>query len=110
MAVLKRIKGATLMETLTATVLIVIVFMLASMILNNLFSNTIKNNTQTIETHLNELNYLQQNDQLRLPYTDTFKHWEVSITAYTQGNTTITEFEATNTKTNKTISIIERAD
>ena len=67
------------METLVATVLIVLIFMLASMILNNLFSNTIKNNTQAIDNHLNELQYLHQNEQLQLPYTEVFQNWNISI-------------------------------
>ena len=37
MALLKKIKAATLMETLVATVLIFVVFIMASAILNNLF-------------------------------------------------------------------------
>ena len=44
MDVLKRIKGSTLMETLVATVLIVVVFMMASLTLNALFSTTITTN------------------------------------------------------------------
>ena len=39
MVVLKKIKASTLMETLVATVLIIVVFMAASMILNNMFLN-----------------------------------------------------------------------
>ena len=68
MVVLKskyKIKGSTLMETLVATVVIVIIFMMASLILNNLFSNTIKNNTQSIDSYLNELQYKKQNDHFR---------------------------------------------
>ncbi len=53
MVVLKKIKAFTLMETLVATVLIVIVFMISSMLLNNLFYNSIKDNTIAIDAHLN---------------------------------------------------------
>jgi len=105
-----RVKASTLMETLVATVLIIIVFMLASMILNNVFSNTIKNNTKAIETHLNELQYLEQHNQLLLPYTDTFQNWNVTIESYLENNQSITEFEAINIKTNKTINIIQNAN
>jgi type II secretory pathway component PulJ len=103
-----RVKGSTLMETLVATVLIVLILMLASMILNNLFSNTIKNNTQAINNHLNELQYLQQHEQLLLPYADSYKNWDVTVERYKEDNKTLIEFEAINTKTNKTINIIKR--
>ncbi|WP_412560654.1 type II secretion system protein J [Winogradskyella sp. MIT101101] len=102
-----RVKGSTLMETLVATVLIVLIFMLASMILNNLFSNTIKNNNQAIKTHLNELQYLQQNEQLRLPYVETFQNWNVTIESYKENSQSYIEFEAINSKTNKNLSIVK---
>lgn len=110
MAVLKKIKGSTLMETLVATVLIVLVFMLASMILNNLFANTIKNNTQAVENHLSELEYLQQHDRILLPYTETFENWNITIENYKQNNQLFIEFEAINLKTNKTINNSRNAD
>lgn len=104
-----RVKGSTLMETLVATVLILIIFMLASMILNNLFSTTINNNTQAIENHINELQYLQQYNQIEVPYTETYKNWNISIENYKENKQSITEFEAINLKTNKTISFTKNA-
>ena len=94
MVVLKKIRASTLMETLVATVLIVIVFMLASMILNNLFSNTIKNNSNDVNAHLNELQYLYQNDKLILPYNDTYKNWTISIIDHKSEN--LVSFQAVN--------------
>ena len=116
MALLKKInrqhkvKGSTLMETLVATILIVLIFMIASMILNNLFSNTIKNNTQAIDHRLNELQYLQQHEQILLPYTETYDNWNITIESYRENNETLVEFEAINPKTNKTIEIINVED
>lgn len=103
-----RVKGSTLMETLIATVLIILIFMIASMILNNLFSNSIKNNTRAIENHLNELQYLQQHQQLQLPYTETYENWDITIDRFKENNVFFVEYEATNSKTNKTITITER--
>ncbi|GAA3614532.1 hypothetical protein Q4Q39_02680 [Flavivirga amylovorans] len=104
MVILKKIRASTLMETLVATVLIVVVFMISSMILNNLFSNTIKNNTRTIDTHLNELEYLYINEQLEIPYQDDFNNWEVSITEYKENQSNKIEFEAINRTINKTVT------
>lgn len=101
-----RVKASTLMETLVATVLIVIVFMLASMILNNIFSNSIKSNTSAIETYLNELRYFQENEKLELPYQETFQDWNISIVRFSENNKKFTEFEAINSKTNKTITLL----
>lgn len=103
MVILKKIKASTLIETLVATVLIVIIFMISSMILNNLFSNSIKNSTTDIDAQLSELRYLYENDKLIIPYNDNFKDWQILVDSYKDNNITIVEFEATNTKTSKTI-------
>lgn len=99
-----RLKASTLMETLVATVLIVVVFMVASMILNNLFSNSIKNNTRNINAHLNELQYLFENEKLVLPYYDYFNTWEVSLKKLKENEQNLLIIEAINTSTNKTIT------
>jgi len=110
MALLKKIKASTLMETLVATVLIVVVFMIASMILNNLFSYSIKGNTRPVDAYLNELQYLYLNEKLELPYHDDFKTWRISIESVKVNNENLIVFHALNTNTNKTIEtkIIER--
>ncbi len=103
MVILKKVKASTLMETLVATVLIVVVFMLASMILNNLFSSTIKNNTKGIDAQLNELQYKYINDKLTLPYQTNFNQWQINIDSFKENNQNIIEFEAVQTNTKKTI-------
>ena len=80
MAVLKKIKGSTLMETLVATVLIVIVFMVSSMILNNVFSNSVNSDKRAIDTRLNELMYLTSHHRLQVPYREDLKPWSIDIT------------------------------
>lgn len=79
MVILKKIKASTLMETLVATVLIIIIFMTSSLVLNNLFSNSVKFNTQKIENELNELEYAIQNKQIKLPYTTDYQNWGISV-------------------------------
>ncbi|WP_245881493.1 hypothetical protein [Xanthomarina spongicola] len=92
------------METLVATVLIIIVFIITSMILNNLFSGSIKNNTQAIDTYLKELQYLQFHDKIDLPYSEDYNHWEISIEKYDNNKFQQIEIEALNKQTNKTIT------
>ncbi|GAA4234248.1 hypothetical protein GCM10022291_13250 [Postechiella marina] len=78
--------------------------MIASMILNNLFSNSIRSNTRLIDAHLNELQYLYINDNLQLPYSDDYNSWEVTINSYTERESTIVLIEAFNRNINKTIT------
>ena len=57
MVVLKKIKASTLVETITAAVIIVIVFSIALLTLNNVFAHKIKSDTSRIDNYLNELVY-----------------------------------------------------
>ena len=102
MVVLKKIKASTLMETLVATVLLVVIFMLASMVLNNLFSSTIKGNTKDIEVYLTELEYLYRNDKMVLPYDSDFGPWNIGVETVQAPNSTMVQFGAVNKDTQQT--------
>ncbi len=91
------------METIMATVLIMVIFILSSMILNNLFSNTIKNDTRGIEARLNALHYLCINDKVNLPHYEEFNSWEISVLSDQFDEYSILLFEAVNKDTGKTL-------
>lgn len=79
MAVLKKLGASTLMETLVATVLIVIVFMMASMTLNSLFANTSAQNDDEIRQELLYLKYLYGHGKLSLPYYGEMGPWSIEV-------------------------------
>ncbi len=83
MGLLKKIKASTLMETLVATVLIVIIFIMASLVLNNVFSTAINNDTNHLEARITEIEYLVIQKQINIPYTEEFEKWTVTVR---QGN------------------------
>lgn len=85
------------METLVATVLIVVIFMMASMILNNIFYNSIKNNTDGIEAYFDETRYFYFHDKISLPYYDEYQGWEISIEMI-DNKKGVVEFEAVKSK------------
>lgn len=93
------------METLVSTVLIIVIFMVSSLILNNLFSNTVRNNTRSIATHLNELEYLYLNEKLLIPYMDDYDGWTISVTKENINNSNVVEFLAVNPTTHKVVKI-----
>lgn len=104
MALLKKVNGSTLMETLVATVLIVIVFMMASLTFNQLFGNSIKNNTHGINNEIRKLAYLSQHQQIQLPYSTQYKDWDISINANASSTAIgILEINATHKRTQKSI-------
>ena len=79
MAILMKVKGATLMETLTASVIIVIVFMMASLCINTIVKNTASKNSNEVLQRVKEVYYLNQHQKIKLPYSEDYKKWNVKI-------------------------------
>ena len=79
MAILKKIQAATLVETLIASVIIVVVFMIASMSLNNVFKGTMKGNDTKLQNRIKELSYLYKNGKISIPFYEDSDTWEIKI-------------------------------
>ena len=103
MVVLKKIHASSLMETLVATVLIVIIFMVSSMVLNNIIAGNIRQNTDKIQERMNRLEYEFKNRAIQLPYQEDFETWHISM-LHDSKKTGQIVLEATNTNTNVTFS------
>ncbi len=82
----RKLRGSTLIEVLVASVLIIIVFTIASLTLNNVFKSTIKSNTHAIDTHINKLMYLYQHDKIGVKYQEDFKDWHILFSQETENN------------------------
>ncbi len=93
-----------MVEVLVASVLILIVFAIASMSLSNIFKSTLKSNTHTIDTHLNKLQYQYQYGKIVAKYQEGFQDWNITITQQTINtiNYSIIEAIQKNPTTNKT--------
>lgn len=107
MALLGKIKASTLMETMVATVLIVIIFMVSSLILNNIFLVSAKGKTQALKNRIRMVEYQVLNEQRKLPYIEEFKHWEIDVIKKFRGKDSILTTSVRDTNTDKTY-IIER--
>lgn len=68
------------METLVATVLIVIVFMMSSLLLNSMFAMNVKQRHTVIHDRLHQLQYEYRHGALIVPHYETLDAWEISIT------------------------------
>ncbi|MEM7087112.1 MAG: hypothetical protein AAF489_13075 [Bacteroidota bacterium] len=80
MALLKKIKGATLIETLIASALIVLVFLVASLSFNNIFGGVSKRNDHKYLNRVKELTYFANHKQLTLPFEEDTPQWTITIT------------------------------
>ncbi|WP_299334935.1 hypothetical protein [uncultured Psychroserpens sp.] len=89
------------METLIATVLIMVIFILSSLILNNLFASTVKHNMRAIKAKTNELEYLYINKKIELPFQGDFENWTITIT--NTRNSKIVKMKAFNDMSNQLI-------
>ncbi len=91
MVILKKVRGSTLMETMVATVLIMIIFLMASMILNNSFQSFVNGNTEVFENHLRKVEYELLHKENLEPKNETFNNWEIeSKMEYSEMGKTIT--------------------
>ena len=75
----KKARAATLIESLVASVIIIAIFTIASLTLNNVFKGSIDGNHSDIENRLNELEYLLLHDKIVVPYTEGYKEYQISI-------------------------------
>ena len=68
-----------MVETMVSSVIIVIVFMIASMSLNNIFGNVVKNNDLALRNRVKEVTYLAQNSALQIPFYEDTEAWELVV-------------------------------
>ena len=92
------------METLIATVLLIVIFMVTSLVINTLFSATITHNAQNVVAHLDVLEYKYQHQQLHVPYAAVHDDWEITVSNVHENAMTYILFKATNKQTLKTIT------
>jgi Tfp pilus assembly protein PilV len=101
MVILKKVKSATLIETLIASVLIVVVFLMASLVINNIFFNTFYQKKGQATTRLDELEYQYIHSVIQLPYNEELENWYIEIIHLKTNN--LIEFKAQNKITKKEI-------
>ncbi|TXK78903.1 hypothetical protein [Mesonia sp. K4-1] len=92
------------METLVATIILIIIFVISSLILNNIFGASIQGDKEKINNRLKELEYFYRYDKIELPYEEDFNGWGVYIISYKESNQQLVRFEITNKDTNKSLS------
>jgi len=89
-----KIKSSTLIETLVASVIIIVIFTIASLTLNNVFSTTIKSNTDRVQNRMNALEYLFLNEKIKYPYQEDFENWEIQLVKSKQNKDSFFVLEA----------------
>lgn len=92
------------METMVATVLIIVVFMMSSMVMNSLFTAQLKYGTRDIGEHMQKLEYFYLHDKISLPYVEDWENWEITIQAQSKKGISHIVFEAVNKDSQRSVS------
>lgn len=106
MALLKKIKSATLIEVLVATIIIIIIFMIASLILNNLLYTSFAKNTHGVQTRIHEITYKLRNHKIQLPYNESYGDWEIKVWVEATGERPYLSYRAVHKNSKKEVTKI----
>jgi len=104
MVVLKKIRASTLMETLVATVLIIVIFTMASLVMNSLLGTSVSANTQPIRERMQELEYQYKNALISVPYIEDWKGYEITVEKAQLGRSSVIRLEALTKDNKKTVT------
>lgn len=100
-SVTKKIKASSLTEVIVATTILMLVFSIALLTLNNIMTASIGNNTQKIEVAIQKLIYQYQSRQLKIPIKIIEGDWTLSVQKHTHNQIDFIEFEATHANAKK---------
>ena len=98
----KKLRASSLVEVLVASVIIILIFAIASMTLNNVFQSSIQGNTHSINTHLNKLMYLYEHDKIGKDYQERFKDYDITFSKLIEKDQAYVVIEAIKNKQSNT--------
>lgn len=99
---IRKYRSATLMEAVVATALVVIVFMVASLVINNLLKSYYLGKTQDVAYRVNQLRYQMCYSKIIVPYKEKYGSWSINAEIERDATTEFLQFEATNEASGKT--------
>ena len=99
-----KLKASSLTEVMVATVIILIVFGIATATLNTVFTQSVKNKSFFITTELDQLQYEYHHQKIKVPLIYEEGEWQISVLEVEENNKRIVLFEGKNNKNGKTIT------
>lgn len=76
-----KLSASSIIETLVASVIIVIVFTIASMTMNNVIRANIYSDTSDLENHMYKLSYFHEHQKVGTPFYEEYKGWDLNLIA-----------------------------
>ena len=96
-----KVRGSSLVETLVATVIIMLVFGIAMFSITNILERTVKHSTSYIDSQLQKLIYQFHNDLLQVPDVIEQGDWEIEVKRVEEGEIRTISLKAIHKKTKK---------
>lgn len=79
MVVLKKLKASSLVETIVSSIIILVVFTIALMILRNVFQFHTTSDRQVLKNKLNEIEYQSHIGDLKFPYFEEYRSYNIRV-------------------------------
>ena len=107
----KKVYGSSLVETITATIILMMVFAIAISSIANILERTAQNKLGILDKELNRQEYLYKNEKIQVPDVLKTKFWQLHIGREKEGELTYVVFRIKSTKSavQKTRRILERS-
>jgi len=99
-----KIKASSITETIVATTIIIIVFVIVTFSLSNVLQNRVENDTSLIESKINELVYQNRFEKIKTPTSFNEGKWTVNVFREKENDVNFIIFEALKIKSKKRIS------
>jgi predicted PurR-regulated permease PerM len=99
----KKISASSIIETLVASAIIILIFTIATVTLNTTLGNVIENDTQEVEKKITEISYQSRHEKIKIPDKIDTKNWLIQLTKEAQNNINFLVFEAIHKRTKKKI-------
>lgn len=91
-----KVKASSITETIAATSIIIIVFTIAILSINNTLKNRVENDTSNIEREIQEIAYKNRYKKVEIPNLLDMDKWSIQISKKNKKNVNVLMFEAIN--------------
>ncbi len=105
---LHKVKGSSLVETITATIILMLVFAIAITSIGNIMERTARNKSSVLDKELNRLEYLYHHGKVSVPDVLQESSYQLSIDREKEGELTYIVLRARSNSTSKTRRVLER--
>ena len=97
----KKEEASSLTEVIVATSILLLVFGIALLTLNNIMTSTLRSNTNSLDTELEKIIYQYRNQQINIPFFSRDEKYQIDGQKITENNIQFIEFTAKDMETNK---------